>query len=677
MKKFFIILCAAICALSISAHVVKVYKDGEIKYELTDADSVVFAEKSEAKPQKITITASIKLPTNDPSAPKTQIKPNAEDLVNPTEGSTIHFHWEAGDQVIITNGTKSSLFTIDDNSISGNTASFTGTALDDMSSYNVFYAGKNISEELVAHLMESDPIELTNAAGNYNIIVVSEDGNESGFTMNEFFNTLRLKLTGKDITLGAVKYYCAGADIDNPSTTINFGTDGLALSATAQEVWLPINATNSGLTFRFFDTTGNLIMEKSTSMSWTGFEDYNELVTFPELEIKEALPKYICFEALEAGSTIDLDGYGRPSGFEYSTDGENWVDFNAVITLANVGDKCYFKTKSPRYNIYHELFPGFSTTCNFKGSGNLKVSGNIMALLDSENPPTTMTDDYANCFKQLFQYNENVSDASELVLPATTLAENCYYSMFSGCTKLEKAPSILATTLAKSCCNSMFYNCAKLTTAPPALLAADLAESCYYSMFDRCSTLVTPPVMAAKILGDHSCQGMFSDCQLLTSAPDLSSITTVGANSCDAMFARCLSLTTAPVLNATTLGDNCYNQMFMGCTGLTAAPALPATTLVYGCYASMFDGCTNLTTAPVLSAQTLVPYCYSAMFASCSKLSSVTMLATDGFDSTWCLNSWVNNAGPGTVYVSKNISDANKTIVTDKSSGWTVTKLTE
>jgi len=60
-------------------------------------------------------------------------------------------------------------------------------------------------------------------------------------------------------------------------------------------------------------------------------------------------------------------------------------------------------------------------------------------------------------------------------LPATTLAYNCYYSMFSGCLALEKAPDILpATTLANNCYQRMFYGCSMLKNTPilPATVLA-------------------------------------------------------------------------------------------------------------------------------------------------------------------------------------------------------------
>ena len=74
-------------------------------------------------------------------------------------------------------------------------------------------------------------------------------------------------------------------------------------------------------------------------------------------------------------------------------------------------------------------------------------------------------------------------------LPATTLASNCYESMFYGCTGLTTAPSILpATTLDDYCYNSMFNGCTSLTTAPE-LPATTLTTRCYSYMFKGCSSL--------------------------------------------------------------------------------------------------------------------------------------------------------------------------------------------
>ena len=88
----------------------------------------------------------------------------------------------------------------------------------------------------------------------------------------------------------------------------------------------------------------------------------------------------------------------------------------------------------------------------------------------------------------MFYNCTNLTTAPEL--PATTLAEYCYYYMFNGCTGLTTAPELPATTLAEYCYSSMFIGCTGLTTAPE-LPATTLAEYCYYYMFNGCTGLTS------------------------------------------------------------------------------------------------------------------------------------------------------------------------------------------
>ena len=60
-------------------------------------------------------------------------------------------------------------------------------------------------------------------------------------------------------------------------------------------------------------------------------------------------------------------------------------------------------------------------------------------------------------------------------LPATTLAEYCYYYMFRGCTGLTTAPVLPATTLVKNCYGNMFYGCTNLNSV--TMLATDISAS--------------------------------------------------------------------------------------------------------------------------------------------------------------------------------------------------------
>ena len=60
--------------------------------------------------------------------------------------------------------------------------------------------------------------------------------------------------------------------------------------------------------------------------------------------------------------------------------------------------------------------------------------------------------------------------------------------MFNGCTSLETAPELPAETLAQMCYNSMFMSCTNLTTAP-VLPAITLTNYCYTQMFYNCTKL--------------------------------------------------------------------------------------------------------------------------------------------------------------------------------------------
>ena len=164
------------------------------------------------------------------------------------------------------------------------------------------------------------------------------------------------------------------------------------------------------------------------------------------------------------------------------------------------------------------------------------------------------------------------------------------------------------------------------------------ARFCY--LFSGCTALSTAPELPAITLADHCYFGMFADCSSLTQAPQLPA-QTLKDRCYSNMFAGCSSLTTAPELSSMTLDVYCYSRMFLSCTSLTIAPALPATELKEACYYGTFQGCTSLTTAPVLHATTLVQGCYQKIFNDCLALENVTMLATDGFDTNWCLDSWL------------------------------------
>ena len=119
------------------------------------------------------------------------------------------------------------------------------------------------------------------------------------------------------------------------------------------------------------------------------------------------------------------------------------------------------------------------------------VYGNVMSLIDDSGTGFANDQTIAdNALKGLFMNADQLKNHPTrcILLPATTLANNCYENMFYGCTGLTVAPDLPATELKTKCYKHMFYGCTNLTTAPD-LLAPTLAEGCYFSMFEGCTSL--------------------------------------------------------------------------------------------------------------------------------------------------------------------------------------------
>ena len=317
---------------------------------------------------------------------------------------------------------------------------------------------------------------------------------------------------------------------------------------------------------------------------------------------------------------------------EISIDGTTWSTFGTtggtpLTRTLQPGDKVYLRATTDSWKSYWEDY-------SYCITGVSKVGGNIMSLLYGSNftgNETTFPSESDHNFYSLFynmdtRENADLINASELILPAVTLTDSCYESLFFGCTSLTTAPAILpATTLAVSCYSTMFSGCTSLTTAPAILPATTLAGSCYYYMFYDCTTLTTAPTLPATTLANNCYGYMFKNCTSLTTAPALPA-TTLTNNCYQSMFQNCGALTAAPALPATTLANECYGDMFNGCTSITTAPlTLPATTLAFGCYYGMFSGC-RLTTAPVLPATALTESCYQGMFKNCTSLTTAPAL---------------------------------------------------
>ena len=174
---------------------------------------------------------------------------------------------------------------------------------------------------------------------------------------------------------------------------------------------------------------------------------------------------------------------------EYSLNGGNWTEITPTTegTSINVnsGDIVEFRGNNTSYGSSQVKYNTFSGS-----TAQFKVYGNIMSMINSTDfsELTTLTSNNNYAFTGLFGDCHGLTDASNLILPATTLANSCYAYMFYGCTSLTTAPELPATTLTEYCYNRMFVGCTSLTTAPE-LPATTLVEYCYENMFRYCLSL--------------------------------------------------------------------------------------------------------------------------------------------------------------------------------------------
>ena len=200
--------------------------------------------------------------------------------------------------------------------------------------------------------------------------------------------------------------------------------------------------------------------------------------------------QYLTTEMM-GGGTISLADAGS-NVFYYSKDnGSTWSSLTTGQTINVVtGDKVLWKASG----LTISSSDGIGT---IKPSASFRVYGNIMSLEYGDNfvGQTTMRD---YNFMGLFYSATTLMTASNLVLPATTLTQYCYYWMFAGCTSLTTAPDLPATTLANYCYHSMFYNCTSLTVVP-ALPATTLVSNCYAFMFRNCTRLNNITCLATDI----------------------------------------------------------------------------------------------------------------------------------------------------------------------------------
>lgn len=160
---------------------------------------------------------------------------------------------------------------------------------------------------------------------------------------------------------------------------------------------------------------------------------------------------------------------------ETSTDGTNWSTLGETSTtslnfLLNKGERRYIRCKTNAWGNY----VSYTDVCNTIHSDEpYTVGGNIMSLLygsDFTGEETAFPVSREYVFYGLFaplqgSYqtpNNQLTDASQLLLPVKNVTRYSYARMFYSNPILTSSPVIMAETIGERGCMTMFYNCSSL-----------------------------------------------------------------------------------------------------------------------------------------------------------------------------------------------------------------------
>ena len=344
-------------------------------------------------------------------------------------------------------------------------------------------------------------------------------------------------------------------EAQNSATFISLDVaDGVSKTT---ETLTGIPALTAGKSYTYHLTVG----KDKVSVSGITVKDWTGGTITDNGKTEECPTPYVTFTAKEAQSfkMTTKNGY-EISGLEYSVNNGKWENVEKDIPVTFGETNGTLRLRGTNINGTASNWSEYSIITFTDKNVKVACTGDIRTLLDWRSYNIVETKNAKFC--HLFNRCSVLTSAPEL--PATKLADYCYYKMFYGCTSLTDAPELKATELADYCYNNMFAGCKSLTSAPE-LKATTLAYGCYSSMFNGC-----------------------------------------------------ISLTTAPALKATELAASCYSSMFYGCTSLTDAPELKATELAASCYDNMFYGCTKLSTVTMLAPSDQISkatrFCYNWLF---------------------------------------------------------------
>lgn len=317
-------------------------------------------------------------------------------------------------------------------------------------------------------------------------------------------------VTGWSVTPATIETEASGGTENITITSLS------AWSITSSESWITFsqNSGDSGST-----TVTATIASHTDSSARTATITVTDGTNVSTINVSQEAyndypNQYFTMEILTAGTIVWTAGNSATRRtIEYSKNNGAWTSICATTAGVSfsvaAGDVVRFKGTNTTYST--QSGAAYANTFSASTAGFMAY-GNIMSLIRGDNFQTAYTFSANYVFRNFF-YTTNLTDVSNLVLPATALTEGCYMAMF-GSTKITKAPKLPATTLAKNCYWNLFMSCTALTEATE-LPVTELKEQCYRAMFYSCTNLTTAPELPAATLVTGCYNQMFDACSKL------------------------------------------------------------------------------------------------------------------------------------------------------------------
>lgn len=253
--------------------------------------------------------------------------------------------------------------------------------------------------------------------------------------------------------------------------------------------FLPCNFEN-GFNIEIEDINGNIYTKETSKAHDCKRNVIMNMPTFKieDAEVNDELHTPLTFTSIGNSSIAlienGLKGSDNNINLEYKINNGEWNTYS-IANYPNLSD---FISLSDGEQVSFRAANGKNTSLlgyQFKMTGKIEASGNIMSLLDNSMSITSIPS--KNCFSHLFEHCQSLIKAP--LLPATTLTDFCYHLMFAD-TSIEKAPELSATTLTNECYLAMFFRCTKLNYIK--MLATDVsAEDCMTDWVEMVSSTGT------------------------------------------------------------------------------------------------------------------------------------------------------------------------------------------